>query len=94
MTDLRRYIETILEAQKGSDTYDSEIEANQGHGTFNFPWSYMNDRGVATARFFIAEKNMQIDIITTRDKDGKTANMDDAMKSAILKQAWEYVKKA
>lgn len=94
MEELRRYIETILEAEKGNDTYDAEIEAHQGHGSFNFPWSYMGNRGVATASFYIAEKDMKIDIIAIRDKDGKSVEMDAAMKNDVLKQAWDFVKKA
>lgn len=76
-----------------SNRYRKEIESNSG--TYNFPWIYDGEHGLATASFGGDATEPYLEVVSVRNYDGDEIDFSNpAMREDILEQAKEYIKYA
>ena len=85
--------EELEDGDTATNRYRKEIESNSG--TYNFPWIYDGENGLATASFGGDATEPYLEVVSVRNYDGDEIDFSNpAMREDILEQAKEYIKYA
>lgn len=87
MEGKKKKVETLDEDDES--TFHHEIHSS--HGAYNFPWRAGDQSGFATARFKGRGPNMKISILSVRDSDGESVDLDESMTQAVHDQAVAFI---
>lgn len=74
------------------DNFDDEIESDGG-GSYNFPWEYQGEHGLATVLFSEKKGKPDFDLNSVRDEDGEEITVDNDMRDDLTRQAKDFIGK-